>query len=1393
MVRLDLSRVKLKSKKILGISYKTINRIYKVCFYFIFSLFFLLLISITVVLYSHNATGMVWNLLKSSDIGLEGDLKGRFIDGISIDNFALRIPDVITIESEKVILEYNLHSLFKLNLNFSKIEATNFLLIIGNKPENFPLIGNFLSERLYEVRSFVLKNDKAKSLTRVYSKKEDSTYYIAPDNPIITDDVGDMVKQDIPYGSDLFPMVDVPISINIENIVVNNFLMISDAVDVAIAEFYSSAQYRKKTIYLGATKAKFIDVLLHNERFVEDELKTPTYTENSNNLLENKLSKSKDTKNVKDAKNKKTTPNKFVFPSNLEKALEQKTTIDICNHDCFANKISIMPAVVLPFKVVVDDFVAENVLYHQDGYSTGVGILSLSGIYEKSLIKVKYINIIHELGSAQLKDAYIDLINHYSMQGYLYAQSDNEQDYFSLLANHKLEAFIDGDLALLSGKIKILGTENLMVDASLSPLDSVLPFKVEIHSEGLQWPLSRSQYTIGKFNLKAKGNLDGFLAKLELNNISFSISDEKLHVDSLVATNFKKLKIYKLDVTNKNKDEVKLVGHADISGTFGFDGIISGKIKDLSSYVPNVNGHLEFEIEPDFYYQNLDNWKLKTRKLYSKGQIFNQNLLLNNSSLNVLVKKGKYYGNIDDLLLTFGENKLYLKGSFDDNVNIFSKIGIKDFSNFNIAGLIGDANIDLEVNGSIKSPLINLSLSSKNFIFNNHKLKDIQLKGDISTDNYVLTSSKVNLSLREYKIDKYIILRKLSIFITGSEAYHKLLLATKLLDGDLSLTEEGQLNNNRSSYNFNFKDFNLNVKKIITKLESPMMGTLDLKSKIVLNTKTIIFNLNNNKLIIKPIFFDSLTKNGTIKFEAKNFDVMRYKSLLPNNFSMKNSVDIEVDMSFEKGTPIGFINLKSDENHIVYNKNRIDFNEFKTTANFYKDSKVDLITLLDFGKNGNISSKVIVEDPLNKKLLNGNLKVDNVDLNMFAKISPDISHAIGVINAELEYKGSITEPLLFGYIKINDSSIYPIMDIGYVTAINTIMNFKGSTADINSSMFLREKKATIIGSVSWLPEIVANLTIDTEELPINLLGYGNGIIKLSLNGEYRDNTATVKGDINFPFADIRVKELPESSISSSSDVIEISKDEEGNYVVKKNTNLNISLRINLKIGPDVTVRALGLKTKLKGDLSISQRPKKALTMRGNIDLENGRVHAYGQNLIIEEGKITFNGDVANPNINIRAIRDPHSMENESIKAGVVISGSVSSPQINVFTQPVMSQSESLSYLLRGKGLDQSAASSQSMSSQLLIGIGLMQTSNVISKIGETFGFEDVTLDSKGSGDDTAVEVSAYILPKVQVAYGYGIYNALSEFRVRYEMFPRFYIEGISALEQSIDAIYKFEF
>ena len=120
----------------------------------------------------------------------------------------------------------------------------------------------------------------------------------------------------------------------------------------------------------------------------------------------------------------------------------------------------------------------------------------------------------------------------------------------------------------------------------------------------------------------------------------------------------------------------------------------------------------------------------------------------------------------------------------------------------------------------------------------------------------------------------------------------------------------------------------------------------------------------------------------------------------------------------------------------------------------------------------------------------------------------------------------------------------------------------------------------------------------------------------------------------------------------------------------------------------------------------------------------------------------------------------------------------------------MPQANALSYILRGQDID--GESSGSMTTTL-IGLSLAKSGKVVGEIGEAFGVQDLQLDTAGSGDDSQVTVSGYILPGLQVKYGVGIFNSLGEFTVRYRLMQDLYVEAVSGLDSAVDLLYQFEF
>ena len=66
------------------------------------------------------------------------------------------------------------------------------------------------------------------------------------------------------------------------------------------------------------------------------------------------------------------------------------------------------------------------------------------------------------------------------------------------------------------------------------------------------------------------------------------------------------------------------------------------------------------------------------------------------------------------------------------------------------------------------------------------------------------------------------------------------------------------------------------------------------------------------------------------------------------------------------------------------------------------------------------------------------------------------------------------------------------------------------------------------------------------------------------------------------------------------------------------------------------------------------------------------------------------------------------------------------------------------------------------------------------------------MDSTGSGDETQVSISGYLMPGLQLQYGMGVFTSISEVRLRYELMPRLYVQVLSGLNQALDLFYKAE-
>jgi translocation and assembly module TamB len=218
---------------------------------------------------------------------------------------------------------------------------------------------------------------------------------------------------------------------------------------------------------------------------------------------------------------------------------------------------------------------------------------------------------------------------------------------------------------------------------------------------------------------------------------------------------------------------------------------------------------------------------------------------------------------------------------------------------------------------------------------------------------------------------------------------------------------------------------------------------------------------------------------------------------------------------------------------------------------------------------------------------------------------------------------------------------------------------------------------------------------------------------------------------------------------------------------------------------------MGFKSGLSGGVKIVQKPGKPLGIFGKISVENGRYRSMGQNLLVETGEVRFSGTPDSGLINVQAIRNPTTIDDD-VKAGIKVYGPIQKPKVSVFSEPELDESEALSYILRGHGTD-GESDTGSLAKSMMISAGLSLVGGSVTGMLETFGVRDVELDTTGKDDNTKVSISGYVAPRLRVQYGIGIFDSASEVSVRYDLARDLYVRFVSGLSQAADLVYTLEF
>lgn len=943
-----------------------------------------------------------------------------------------------------------------------------------------------------------------------------------------------------------------------------------------------------------------------------------------------------------------------------------------------------------------------------------------------------------------------------------------------------------GDLSLNATLSELVQAE---IKGDIQLLKTQLPFDVEIKNVQAQWPLfGQSDYQVSVPSLAAKGSLDGYEVALE--------------------TKASGKDIPAVDVALNGKGTLEQIDlESLVVKTLG--GELSGKV--MANWAAPINWQADLNlknIQPGLQWKEAEGdisgnlstsgslteqggWQVSLPKLDIDGILRGYPLNVE-GQLEASDKNGKGEDiqlTTQGLALSHGPNQLSAKGKIDKQILMDVEVNFPDFAK-SVPDLAGKMQGKVALRGSLKEPDINLDLALNQINWQQQaNVETITLKGDVKP----LPAPKANISLiannityDDIKVDSA------DLEVSGDEKLHQLTLDVVSDLVSTSLEIEGTFQQKPEMiWNGALRRLMLSSQQGPWALQKSTAVKVNIDKQIANVQAHCWLQAESSVCLTEDI---SVGKSGQAKLAINDFDFDQIKQFLPPETKLQGSVNAQAFAKWapEKKPEVTLsVNMpKGQVEQALEQPIKVGWESFNFKAALAKD-KLDAEWLFDVKDNGDLSGKVsLLNVSSEKPTIDGKVSLSTFHLDFLAPLIGEYSLFKANMNTDLAISGDVMHPKVNGQFLIDQMKLQ-----GEVTPIDinsgqVVINFKGHQADLNAGILTPDGELNVTGDADWqdLQNWRTKARVFAKELNVDLPPMVKIKVEPDMTIDVTPQLAKIEGDINLPWGRIVVEELPPSAVGVSSDTVILDKNLQPVDDVAA-MPFDVETNINIKIGDDFQLAAFGLKGGLKGNLNVTQKDKGPFIV-GEVNVVDGSYRSFGQDLLIKEGKILMNGPPDQPYLSIKAIRNPDNTQDDVI-AGVQVSGPASDPSIEIFSEPAMNQANALFYLLRGQDIDGEAGGNAMTTT--LIGLSLAKSGRVVGEIGEAFGVQDLQLDTAGSGDDSQVTVSGYILPGLQVKYGVGIFNSLGEFTVRYRLMQDLYLEAVSGVDSAVDLLYQFEF
>jgi translocation and assembly module TamB len=439
---------------------------------------------------------------------------------------------------------------------------------------------------------------------------------------------------------------------------------------------------------------------------------------------------------------------------------------------------------------------------------------------------------------------------------------------------------------------------------------------------------------------------------------------------------------------------------------------------------------------------------------------------------------------------------------------------------------------------------------------------------------------------------------------------------------------------------------------------------------------------------------------------------------------------------------------------------------------------------LDAASRGLIAGRMRAERSTTQTMdwpLRGQLQMATGELGFITLYAPDVDRASGHFDANLSFEGTLGRPSASGVIKLSRAELDFYQLNLAMRALEMEARIVSNSLEFTSSAKAGAGTLSSSGKLQWRDgEPYGEIRLEGENL--RLVDVPEARIDASPNLEFKieAHDISVSGEVKVPYARIQPADLTNAVLPSADEVLvgpteKIEKDP-----------FRVTSEITLTLGDKVTIDTYGLTGHVTGSISERTLPDEPTRATGELQVKDGQYMALARKLDIERGRLIFGGLLADPAVDIRAVK-----EFPDIKAGVNVRGTLREPRLSFFSEPSVPQSQIVSLLLAGGSLQSAQDSNRAGTPGARQEVAGQAAALLAAQLGNKIGIPDISVESDLS-NETSLVLGKYLSPRLYVSYGISLTESINTIKMRYTLDDRWTVKTEAGKERSADLVYTIE-